>query len=261
MKSFSFAIFLSVFGIFSIIIRAQDGEISSGAIIRTDTAQKEIHLIFTGHHFADGGQTIREILKKHKVKASFFFTGDFYRNPDFSSIIKGLKKDGHYLGGHSDNHIMYVSPESTKSTIVTREEFRIDLKNNYAAMKRFGINRRDAYIYLSPFERYNQETADWVKAEGLTLINFTPGTLSNEDYSIPSMGNGYVNSDKIYESIIKYEQGSEVGLNGFILLTHIGTVPERTDKFYFKLDKLISGLEAKGYKFTKLHFNIPAVRK
>ncbi|MEP6951807.1 MAG: hypothetical protein ABI863_21120 [Ginsengibacter sp.] len=46
------------------------------------------------------------------------------------------------------------------------------------------------------------------------------------------MGNKYVNRDTIMNSILQYEHKSTNGLNGFILLLHIGTDPGRTDKFY-----------------------------
>jgi peptidoglycan/xylan/chitin deacetylase (PgdA/CDA1 family) len=38
-------------------------------------------LVFTGGDYADGGPHIRCVLRKRGVKASFFFTGDFYRDP------------------------------------------------------------------------------------------------------------------------------------------------------------------------------------
>ena len=41
------------------------------------------------------------------------------------------------------------------------------------------------------------------------------------------------------KSIPEEEQNSSNGLNGFILLTHIGTSPERIDKFHETLEELI----------------------
>ena len=225
-----------------------------GAIIRTDKNIKEIHLVFTGHHFADGGLYLRDVFKKHgDIKASFFLTGDFYRNPDFAETIKVLKKAGHYLGSHSDRHLLYAPWENEDSTLITKEEFLIDLKNCYAEMAKFGIKKEDAPYFLPPFEWYNNKIAEWTKEAGLVLVNYSPGTRASQDYSLPSMGKEYTDSETIYESIIKYENENKEGLNGFILLMHIGTEPERTDKFYYKMDKLISELESKGYKFTLLH--------
>ncbi|MNL87529.1 hypothetical protein D3C87_2167250 [compost metagenome] len=53
-------------------------------------------------------------------------------------------------------------------------------------------------------------------------------------------------------SILSYEQKDKNGLNGFILLVHIGTDPRRKDKFYKKLPELIAGLKNKGYEFVKI---------
>jgi peptidoglycan/xylan/chitin deacetylase (PgdA/CDA1 family) len=83
---------------------------------------------------------------------------------------------------------------------------------------------------------------------GHQLIDYTPGTLSNADYTTPDLKN-YRSSEEIFRSIIKYEQSHPSGLNGFILLLHIGTDPKRTDKFYFKLPDLIQKLKARGYQF------------
>jgi endoglucanase len=86
----------------------------------------------------------------------------------------------------------------------------------------------------------------------LQLVDFSPGTRSNADYTFPEMGNKYVSSDVIMHSILQYEKQSTNGLNGFILLVHIGTDPRRTDKFYDHLPELINELKKKGYEFVKI---------
>ncbi|MCB0588210.1 MAG: hypothetical protein KDD06_23155, partial [Phaeodactylibacter sp.] len=75
---------------------------------------------------------------------------------------------------------------------------------------------------------------------------------SNADYTTPDMGNRYRSSEEIMESILSYERESEHGLNGFILLLHIGTHPGRTDKFYYRLGKLIGELRERGYGFGRI---------
>jgi endoglucanase len=220
-----------------------------GGIVRMDKEKKKIHLVFTGHEFADGGSQILATLKKHGVKASFFFTGDFYRNKSFASLIKRIKREGHYLGAHSDKHLLYADWTERDSNLVSREDFVQDLKANYLEMERFGVTKENAQFFLPPFEWYNKRNVDWCSEVGLTLVNFTAGTYSNADYTTPDMGNRYVPSDTIYRRILAYEQTRPQGLNGFILLTHIGTDPRRTDKFYAKLDALLSELKRRGYRF------------
>jgi peptidoglycan/xylan/chitin deacetylase (PgdA/CDA1 family) len=224
----------------------------AGGIVRTDRAKKEIHLIFTGHEFADGGEVIRGVLKKHGTKASFFFTGDFYRDRQFAALISSLKRDGHYLGAHSNKHLLYCSWEKRDSLLVTKEIFRDDLLSNYAEMERFGIKRHDATYFMPPFEWYNNHISAWTKELGLVLVNFTPGTYSNADWTHPELGSQYLSADTIYARILRYEETTPAGLNGFLLLTHIGTDPRRKDKFYVRLEDLITELKRRGYRFTLL---------
>jgi len=226
-------------------------EVHSG-IIRGDASKKEIALVFTGDQYADGGEHIRAVLAKHTVKASFFFTGNFYRKEAFKDLIRVLKEDGHYLGAHSDNHLLYCSWEDRDSLLVTKKEFIDDLEGNYAEMAALGIRREDAGYFLPPYEWYNTQISAWTAERGLTLVNFTPGTRSNADYTTPDMGPRYVPSDTIAQSILTYEQESPDGLNGFILLSHIGVAPERTDTFYRHLDPLIAALLEKGYRFKRI---------
>ena len=227
-------------------------EISFGAVIRTDTTKKEIHLVFTGHEFGDGGEVIRTVLKKHQANGAFFLTGDFYRNEKFSALITGLRSDGHYLGGHSNKHLLYCTWEKRDSLMVTKEEFISDLKANYAELARFGVQKNDAKYFLPPYEWYNDSISAWAKEFGLTIVNFTPGTYSNADWTVPELGRQYLSSDTIYNRILAFEKKHSSGLNGFVLLTHIGVDPRRTDKFYLRLDGLLTELERRGYRFTSL---------
>lgn len=54
------------------------------------------------------------------------------------------------------------------------------------------------------------------------------------------------------ERIWKCEASDPDGLNGHILLIHLGTSDLRMDKFYDRLDELIEKLLARGYSFTAL---------
>jgi len=225
---------------------------SHGGIVRMDTTKHSIYLVFTGHEYADGGDAILRTLKRHRVSASFFFTGDFYRNPAFRDLISNLRHDGHYLGPHSDKHLLYAPWERRDSLLVTREQFLADLEANIAAMESAGIPRSLVTHFMPAYEWYNDSIAGWTRQRGLTLVNFTTGTSSNADYTTPDMDQRYVSSDSIVERILRYDRQSSCGLNGFLLLSHIGTEPARSDKFYWRLDSLITGLKRRGYLFRWL---------
>ncbi len=204
-------------------------------------------IVFTGDEFADGAGEIINALKKAKINASFFFTGRFYRNPKFTGIVKTLKNNGHFLGAHSNDHLLYNDWIKRDSLLVTQKQFKQDLQLNYDVMKTYGIHKKDAPFFLPPYEWYNDTIAAWTKEMGLQLINFSPGTLGAADYTWPALKN-YRNSTEILQSIKKYEGSSPKGLNGFILLLHIGTAQERKDKFYKLLPGLLQWLKQEGYK-------------
>ena len=221
----------------------------NGGIVRTDPSKKQITLVFTAADKADGAEAILNTLKKHGIKGAFFFTGEFLER--FPETVRQLVKEGHYVGSHSYGHLLYMPWENRDSLLVSREAFEQDLQKSYAKLQSFGIAYHDAPLYLPPYEYYNRTIAAWAKGMGIQLVNFTPGTLSNADYTTPDMGPKYRSSQAIYNKIMEVEKAE--GLNGHLMLIHLGTDDRRTDKFYNGyLDKTIRTLTKKGYRFVPL---------
>ncbi len=219
---------------------------SQGALVRNNPNEKKVYLIFSAHEYAEGGKIIAQTLKKHKAKASFFFTGDFYSHLGNKSLIIDLIADGNYLGAHSDRHLLYADWTKRDSSLVDQKKMSADLKANYLKMAAFGIPPEKASVFLPPYEWYNAESVDWSRQLGLKVINFTPGIRSNADYTTPDMQN-YRSSETILNDIKAFEKSDPNGLNGCIVLIHLGTAPKRTDKFYNRLGDLLTFLKKKGY--------------
>jgi peptidoglycan/xylan/chitin deacetylase (PgdA/CDA1 family) len=217
-----------------------------GAITRGNPAVREIALIFSGDEFGEGLTDIRKQLKKNKVPASFFLTGRFYRNPFFQKGLRRLIRDGHYMGAHSDQHLLYCDWVRRDSLLVDKKQFSTDLDLNYKAMEKAGAEVRRALYYLPPFEWYNDTISAWAAEAGIQLINFTPGTLSHADYTTLTDKN-YRSNEAIFDSVVRFE--TTRGLNGFILLMHVGAGPGRPEKFYSLLPHLLSYLKERGYVF------------
>lgn len=222
-----------------------------GGITRGDKTSKRMALVFTGDEYAEGGTVIADALKKHDVKGTFFLTGRFYRTRANRQIITRLKDEGHYLGPHSDKHLLYATWEDRNKLLVTRDEFEKDLNDNFAAMRPFGIDRRNVNFFMPPYEWYNHEISRWTEEMGFRLVNFTPGTSSNADYTTPEDVN-YRSTNEIFERINAYEIKDPNGLNGFILLTHIGSSPKRTDKFHAEIERLIVYFKDKNYQIVRV---------
>ena len=225
----------------------QNITIYKGAVIRMDTARKEIFLCFTAHDFSDGFETITKTLKKHNIKASFFLTGDFCRDSHNKGLIASLRTLQHYIGPHSDKHLLYCSWENRDSLLISRKTFLSDLENNYIALSETGISRGDARVFLPPYEWYNDSISTWTSQAGLKLVNMSPGTITSQDWTYPEEGKPYFSSDTLLKNLYAYE--NRKGMNGFILLIHPGTDSRRKDKFYFHLDSILTYLEKKNYTF------------
>ena len=166
-------------------------------------------------------------------------------------MIRRILEAGHYLGPHSDKHPLYCSRDEPKKTLISRQQFSTDLLANIETFGRFGIGRGQIRYFLPPFEHYNQQIAEWATDFGVTLLNFTPGTRSNADYTGEADTN-FVSSQAIFDSIVAREKGEPNGLNGFLLLFHLGSGPGRKDKFHMRLGELLDYLAGRGYQFVRV---------
>ena len=221
-----------------------------GGIIRTDPSVKHIDFVFTAADKADGAERIISTLRKYNIKGGFFFTGEFFEM--YPDVVRRLVAEGHYVGSHSYGHLLYAPWGNRDSLLVTKQEFEEDIFKSYKVLREFGIT--NAPYFIPPYEHYNATISSWARQLGLQVINYTPGTLTNGDYTTPEMKR-YFSSKEILGRIWEYERTDPNGLNGHIMLIHFGTDPARTDKFYDKLPGLIRELRRKGYSFTPLKDN------
>ena len=222
-----------------------------GAVIREDISKKEIYLIFSADEFGEGADHILNVLSDKNIKGSFFLTGNFLRNPVNRNAIKRIIGENHFIGPHSDKHLLYIPWENRDTLLVSRDTFITDLKSNYKELEKAGARVPANKYFLAPYEWYNSAISKWTSDLGITLINLTPGSGTNADYTTPDLKN-YVSSEKLLINLKSFEKTSQNGLNGTFILIHLGTAPERTDKFYGKLSDLIKYFTDLGYKFNKL---------
>lgn len=216
--------------------------------MRGNPSLKNISLIFTGDEYRDGLSTISKVLGEKNVKGAFFVTGKFLEDEYSKRLLKKLYKKGHYVGPHSDQHLLYAPWDDRDSLLVTKEQFCEDLEDNIKKLEQIGIPNGE--IFVPPYEWYNKEIVNWANQLGFKVYNFTPGLRTAADYTYPEMDNKYMSSDKILNQLYDYEKLN--GINGHIILVHIGTDSRRTDKLYNRLGQLIEELQSKNYIFVPL---------
>jgi peptidoglycan/xylan/chitin deacetylase (PgdA/CDA1 family) len=220
----------------------------SGAVVRRDPAKKEVFLIFSADSMFEGGNKVLDVLKKHKSYGSFFLTGNCLRMAEHKALIQRIIKEGHYVGPHSDKHLLYAPWDNRQKTLVGGDSLRNDIMLNVRELEKFGISADKQLWFLPPYEYYNAETVRVSATLGLRVMNLTPGSLTNADYTTPSMRN-YRSSQTLIDHVLDMDKNGT--LNGAILLVHPGVSNSRPDKLYDRLDELMTALAKKGYSFKR----------
>ena len=222
-----------------------------GAIVRVNPDQKTVYLCFTADVNFNGAETILKTLKKQKVKGNFFLTGNCLRHAPHEAVIRRIVEEGHYVGGHSDKHVLYCDWGADRPTLMRADSIIADVKANYAELAKFGIQREDALWFLPPYEHYNDFSVGILEAMGLQVVNYTPGIGTPADYTVPSMKN-YRKAQPLIDGLWKFEK--EQGLRGALLLIHPGVEESRPqeERLYNRLDEIIRYLKRKGYSFDRL---------
>ena len=224
--------------------------IVEGGVVRGDESKKQLALIFTGGDFGEGTGHVLDTLGENKIKGSFFLTGDYLRKPEHQDYLKRIVADGHYLGPHSDKHALYCPWEDRGKTLVSEDFFKKDLQKNIDDLRGYGALPQGKLVYfIPPYEWYNADQSKWAKEMGVLLFNFTPGSGSNRDWA-PEDHKSFVPSRQIIDDILAYEKKDPHGLNGFLLLLHVGS--QRKDKTFLLLGELVKELKARGYTFARV---------
>ena len=219
------------------IVRANIGEKSSRSCLRAATRRRAPGRFLT-------------CSKERNIRAGFFVTGDFARRADLRPQLKRIVSEGHYLGPHSDSHPLYCDWKDRKKSLVTKDFFTADLEKNLAALRALGaLPSGQSLYFIPPYEWYNREQVAWAREMGVTMINFTPGSGSNRDYATEG-DKAFVPSQKIYDDILAYEKKDARGLNGFLLLLHLGS--GRKDPFHLRLALCATSSTRRGYQFERV---------
>ena len=222
-----------------------------GAIVRVNPDEKVVYLCFTADERFNGAETILKTLKKQKVKGNFFLTGNCLRHAPNQDVIRRIVADGHYVGGHSDRHVLYCDWDAARTSRMSTDSIVSDLKANFAELEKAGVPREKARWFLPPYEHYDARSIEILRGMGVQIVNYTPGIGTPADYTIPSMSN-YRKAQPLIDGLWKFEK--EEGLNGALVLIHPGIEESRPEKerLYNRLDEIIRYLKKKGYRFDRL---------
>lgn len=169
---------------------------------------------------------ILDILKKHKVKATFFSIGQKIENNP--KIAKRQFEEGHEIGNHTFTHIN-VSKRSyseIESEIVKTQEV---IKN---------ITGEEPKIFRPPYRALSTNMCEIVKNKDMNIVLWS--NLDPRDWSNPGV-------DYIYNTII-----SNVKNGNIILLHDYNKLRASTTQTIEALEYVIPKLKEMGFEFVTI---------
>lgn len=204
--------------------------------IYKDTGEKRVFLTFDDGPSKAVTPHILDILKKEKVKATFFVLGNNVEiNQD---LIKRAFQEGHYIANHGYSHV-YSNIYKSKETVFdeynkTEKAIQVALDNNdyHSNLFRFPGGSSGG-----KYNKLKQEAIEEFKKNNITYLDWN--ALSNDSA-------GAKTKEELMENIIK-----TVGeKKSVVILMH-----DAGDKIstYETLPEIIKYLREKGYKFQNIY--------
>lgn len=168
---------------------------------------------------------ILDVLRREKVKATFFVTG--VRAKENTDVLRRIVDEGHALGNHGYLHARYSS--------LTPAEIRLDLAENSRLLQEHGAH--DNKLFRPPYGALGRQGAETVVADGYRIVLWT---IDPRDWLSPS-------ADDIYEAIVEAAQP------GAIVLLHAAGGPGQSlAGTVDALPRVIQALRREGYNFMTL---------
>ncbi len=190
-------------------------------IYSVETDEMKIAISFDAAWGAEDFNKIMEILDKHKLKTTFFMTGEWVEN--YPECVKTLVEKGHDLGNHSATH-----PDMTK---LSKEKQKEQILSVHNAVKE--LTGYEMELFRPPYGAYNNDVIRTCYEVGYFPVQWDVDSLDWKDYEAP----------RIIANVCEHES---LGA-GSIILCHNGA------KYTAEaLDEMITNLKNQGYEIVPI---------
>lgn len=207
----------------------------AGSLLGTDwtripTASKVVALTFDAGANAAGLPSIESALRARNVRATFFLTGTWVR--DFPTQANQIIQDGFLAGNHSVTHPYFTQLTDAQVSAEVQGAQQAILRAN-------GADTRPLFRF--PFGDVNSRVLADVNALGYVAVRWTVDSLGWEGTS------GGQTVQSVTTRVLAAAQPGE------IVLMHLGSNPtDGSTLDAAALPGIISGLQARGYRFVTL---------
>ncbi len=218
-------------------------------LIRGPADRREVFLTFDGGSTANVTAQILDILKKEDVRATIFLTGEYMQR--YPELTRRIAEEGHVVGNHtfSHPHLTTYSFNARQNTLagVTQDFLKGQLQRA-ADLFKIITGRSMSPYWRAPFGEFNGQILGWAKAAGYRHVYWTPH-MDTLDWVASPSDPLFRTPAQILQGLLGRDKADPHGLDGGIVLMHLGSERESGMEADRILPGLIEGLRQKGYTF------------
>ena len=226
-------------------------ELFRKSIERGNADRKKLALTFDAGSDDSNTREILKILKDQQLKCTLFLTGKFMEQN--VELVKEMLASGHEIANHTYDHPHLTTYEQNFQHQLSSEVGRDFLQHQLLKTDSifYTISERHLTPYWrAPFGEYNSQILTWAAEAGYLHIHWT-GSFDTHDWVTDESSQLYRSPEEIFEDILAIETEHPQGLNGVIVLMHLGS--QRNENHVYEiLPKLIESIRNKAYVFGNI---------
>lgn len=231
--------------------RTHTVELLRRSLDRGDPGKKMVALTFDAGSDNNHTHEILAILNKYQLKCTLFLTGKFIER--YPEIVQGIVANGHEVANHTYSHphlTFYIENRQHQlRPEITREFIQKQLQKTDSVFYALTGSRLKPY-WRAPFGEYNEQILIWAAEIGYLHVHWT-GNFDTHDWVTDETSELYHTPQEIFEQVLNLEKQDTRGLNGVIILMHLGS--QRQENHIFEiLPKLIQEVRDRGYTFCTI---------
>lgn len=228
--------------------------------------KKNVSLTFDGGSLANCAEAILDTLLSREVKSTMFLTGEFINK--YPQIVKRIVSDGHECGNHTYTHPHLTTYQLNKKhkTLPDVNEVFLDRELLQTAELFYReTGHKMVPLWRAPYGEFNSEICQWAYNAGYIHVGWRQGkswleNLDSNDWITDPDTPGYHTPKEFLDKILSIAKSEPYGINGGIILMHLGTNRKRTeDNIHTVLGELIDSLKSFGYDIVPVSQLLPEI--
>jgi len=235
-------------------------------LLRGDPSRPEVALTFDGSYSDQDVDALVRQVETLQVPVTVFLTGEFIdRYPEATRRL--AESPWVEVGNHTLNHRHWTTYAQTRQQVtlpdVTPQLLQSELTET-ARRFRTVTGRTMMPLWRAPYGEHNAELRRWAAVLGYTHVGWTvepEWTLDTMDWIDDPAHAMYRPGSAIVRNILALAERPPRGINGGIILMHLGSRRPVGDRMVDVLPELVQGLRQRGYTLVNVSTLLRRLRR